>query len=50
MASEALPERWDIDTEVLVVGAGNAGLPAAIEAHTRIAHCTHSDVLPHPRM
>jgi len=33
MASGALPERWDIDTDVLVVGAGNAGLPAAIAAH-----------------
>ena len=33
MASDSLPERWDLETEVLVVGAGNAGLPAAIEAH-----------------
>ncbi len=30
---DQLPDRWDIDTEVLVVGAGNAGLPAAIDAH-----------------
>ena len=33
MPSLSLPDRWDIDTEVVVVGAGNAGLPAAIEAH-----------------
>lgn len=27
----SLPESWDLDSEVLVIGAGNAGFPAAIE-------------------
>src|ERR1700722_11663683 len=33
MANNSLPNTWDLTTEVIVVGAGNAGLPAAIEAH-----------------
>jgi len=33
MAPDWLPEKWDRETDVLVVGAGNAGLPAALEAH-----------------
>ena len=28
-----IPEKWDLDTEVLVVGTGGAGLAAAILAH-----------------
>lgn len=27
-----IPEKWDIEADVIVVGAGNAGLPAAITA------------------
>lgn len=27
------PQNWDYETEILVVGGGNAGLPAAIVAH-----------------
>ena len=33
MPSDPLPSRWDLETDVVVVGAGNTGLPAAIEAH-----------------
>ena len=33
MPYDPIPGHWDLEIEVLVVGAGNAGLPAAIEAH-----------------
>jgi len=33
MALDWLPEKWHKETDVVVVGAGNTGLPAAIEAH-----------------
>lgn len=33
MRSDALPAHWDVDADVVVVGGGNAGLPAAIAAH-----------------
>ncbi len=35
MPYDPIPDRWDIDTDVVVVGAGNSGLPAAIEAHDK---------------
>jgi len=31
----ALPVKWDQETDVIVIGAGAAGLPAAIEARER---------------
>src|SRR5690242_7437779 len=33
MPSDPLPDRWDLEADVVVVGAGNTGMPAAIEAH-----------------
>ena len=33
MTSDWAPAHWDMETDVVVVGAGNLGLPAAIEAH-----------------
>ncbi len=33
MPSDPLPNHWDVETDVVVVGGGNSGLPAAIEAH-----------------
>ncbi len=32
MANKKIPETWDGEADVVVVGAGNAGLPAAITA------------------
>jgi len=32
MARERVPEKWDYETDVLIVGAGTAGLPAGIAA------------------
>jgi len=32
VAADVIPGKWDMETDVIVVGAGNAGLPAAIEA------------------
>lgn len=32
---QALPERWDIETDVVVLGCGGAGLMAACQAHDR---------------
>lgn len=33
MVRPQVPSRWDYETDVVVVGGGNAGLPAAISAH-----------------
>lgn len=32
MVGSMIPKEWDHETEVLVIGAGTAGLPAAITA------------------
>lgn len=32
MAAASVPDKWDHDTEVLIIGAGTAGLPCAITA------------------
>ena len=36
------PEKWDLKTEVLVVGSGGAGLTAAIAAHDKGANPGHN--------
>ena len=35
-----LPERWDVETDVLVIGSGCGGFPAAVSAHDSGAKVT----------
>jgi len=35
MKNVSLPESWDEETEVIVIGSGFAGLAAAMEAKTQ---------------
>lgn len=34
MTGLAIPKNWDLETDIIIVGAGSAGLPAAITAKT----------------
>jgi succinate dehydrogenase/fumarate reductase flavoprotein subunit len=38
--SKELPEKWDLETDVLVIGSGCGGFPAAISAHDSGAKVT----------
>lgn len=35
MTFEKIPEKWNLETDVVIIGAGNAGLPAAIAARDK---------------
>ena len=33
MISSDVPKTWDVEADIIVVGGGNTGIPAAITAH-----------------
>jgi NADPH-dependent glutamate synthase beta subunit-like oxidoreductase len=35
MSSSQVPKKWDGEAEIIVVGGGNTGIPAAITAHDK---------------
>ena len=43
----SIPEKWDYETDVIVVGAGTAGFPAAIEAAEAGAKVAILELLPY---
>jgi fumarate reductase flavoprotein subunit len=46
MVRISIPEKWDYEADVVIVGAGTAGFPAAIEAHDAGAKTVILEILP----